>query len=466
MRKRFTAQEFIQKAQLLGVGRFDYSEIEYFNMHMHIKIRCIKHNIFFRQSPINHLKGKISCKKCKVEEEKIRRKNYLLSKGQLFFEAMKERFDDKYDYSFSHYQGKDVPIKIICPEHGEFKMTPANHKRSPNGCNYCRKFPTISFEKFLEKGRAIHGEKYDYSIANYKIMSQNIQIICFEHGMFEQTPSNHLLGYGCEKCGKLNTKNKLALDTKTFIQRAKEIHGDDFDYSKTIYKNNHTDVTVICKIHVDFKVNPNVHTRKNNPIRGCKECANEKLRIERSDSKENFIKKAIMANGDRYDYSLVEYKNARELVTVICNVHGEFKTFPDAHIRRNVGCPNCGREVVTIGKTLKEYRESGVKQTAYVYLIQCSDDIEAFIKIGITTKTISIRFSGKMLPYEYKVLYSLKMDLGDAYELEQMIIENFKEKFHYYPQKDFGGRTECFRTKSLKEILNFLKTNQEKLHQH
>ena len=67
------------------------------------------------------------------------------------------------------------------------------------------------------------------------------------------------------------------------------------------------------------------------------------------------------------------------------------------------------------------------KKLAYLYFIKCKDRKEEFLKIGITSKTVNLRFSGKIMPYKYDVLLSKKIDLGDAYEIEQGVINKFKK---------------------------------------
>lgn len=55
------------------------------------------------------------------------------------------------------------------------------------------------------------------------------------------------------------------------------------------------------------------------------------------------IEKFKQVHGDLYDYSLVEYKNSKEKVIIICREHGEFLQSPGKHIHGKNGCPSCGR---------------------------------------------------------------------------------------------------------------------------
>lgn len=128
----------------------------------------------------------------------------------------------------------------------------------------------------------------------------------------------------------MKTQNKLT--TEGFISKAKEIHKNKYDYSKTIYKDNRSKVCIICPEHGEFKLKPNEHL---NGV-GCPECAKEP-------TTEDFIKAARKIHGDKYDYSLVDYKKPFINVTIICPKHGEFKQRPSVHLSGR-GCARCTEE--------------------------------------------------------------------------------------------------------------------------
>lgn len=196
----------------------------------------------------------------------------------------------------------------------------------------------LTQEEFIERAKQKHGEIYDYSKVIYKNRRTKISIICPKHGVFLQTPGDHLTGYGCPICG--GTKK---LTTEEFIKKAKEIHGVKYDYSKVEYKNAKTPVTIIChkknllgKEHGEFRQVPNYHLSGN----GCQKCGIEKSIASTLKSKEEFILKARQIHGWKYDYSKVEYLNNETKVCIICLEHGEFWQTPHSHLRGN-GCPHC-----------------------------------------------------------------------------------------------------------------------------
>jgi very-short-patch-repair endonuclease len=126
-------------------------------------------------------------------------------------------------------------------------------------------------DSFLIKAKNVHGDKYYYSLVDYKGSLKKIKIICKEHGVFETNTSTHLKGSICPKC----FLNKLSSNTEKFLKKAKEIHGDKYDYSLVEYKKNNLKVDIICKKHGLFKQTPNNHLFNNGcPI--CKESKGEK----------------------------------------------------------------------------------------------------------------------------------------------------------------------------------------------
>jgi len=95
----------------------------------------------------------------------------------------------------------------------------------------------LTQEDFIQKAKLIHGEKYDYSLVEYKSIHKSINIICKEHGIFEQLPSNHYSGKGCAKCG-----GTYKLNNEDFIKKSVKIHGNKYDYSLINYINTEINV--------------------------------------------------------------------------------------------------------------------------------------------------------------------------------------------------------------------------------
>ena len=152
----------------------------------------------------------------------------------------------------------------------------------------------LTREAFIEKARKIHGNKYDYSKVFYINSKTSVIIICPIHGEFLQRPNNHLLGQGCPKCKA--EKSARRSTREDFIEKARKIHGDKYDYSKVVYINNSTPVIIICPEHGEFLQTPQAHLSGH----GCAKCRNEKLSMERRDSLDEFIRKANEVHFNRY----------------------------------------------------------------------------------------------------------------------------------------------------------------------
>jgi len=245
-----------------------------------------------------------------------------------FIERARSTHGDVYDYSLVRYVKSRIKVIIKCPKHGNFDQTPSNHLFG-QGCPFCGKnVKRHSYDTFLQKAREKHGDKYDYSLVLYRNSYIKVNILCKKHGIFKQAPSQHLYGSGCRRCHD----ETVLLGIDNFIKKAIDIHGDLYDYSKTIYKNARTNVNIFCRIHGIFSQNPNSHLSG----RGCKKCYYD----SKYSSKDEFIEKAKAVHGNKYDYSLVKYLHARKSVRIICRDHGVFNQTPNNHLRGQ-SCKKC-----------------------------------------------------------------------------------------------------------------------------
>lgn len=193
-----------------------------------------------------------------------------------FIEKAKEIHGDKYDYSKVNYENRSTKVCVICPIHGEFWQTPEAHLHK-QGCPKCSGNAKLTTEEFIIKAKKRHGDKYDYSKTIYINACTKVCIICPEHGEFWQTPHNHLSGQGCPKCSIELNKEYKRRSVKSFIEEAKAVHGDKYDYSKVKYVNNYTKVCIICPEHGEFWQTPNSHLSGGS---GCPMCASSHLEEE------------------------------------------------------------------------------------------------------------------------------------------------------------------------------------------
>jgi hypothetical protein len=260
---------------------------------------------------------------------------------ELFIEKAKEVHGNTYDYSKVNYQHNLKEVIIICKEHGDFLQLPKTHKRG-NGCIKCginsrTNKRTKSLDNFIIQTKNIHGDKYDYSKVEYYKSRDKIIIICKLHGEFEQTPNSHLQGNGCKKCSTEYISNLHRSNITNFINDAKKIHGDKYDYSKVNYINCKTNIIIICKQHGEFEQIPQGHLSGN----GCNKCGRILAIKNKTKTKEEFINKTVEVHGTKFDYSKVNYINISTNIIIICKLHGEFQQTPSKHLQSKTCCPLC-----------------------------------------------------------------------------------------------------------------------------
>ena len=297
---------FIDKSKILHGNKYDYSLVDYKNLRSKVKIICPMHGEF-NQMPEKHLKGR-GCIYC----AKTRKLN-----TEIFIERSNKKHNFYYNYSLVDYKNSHTKVKIICPKHGEFEQLPYVHING-SGCIKCG-----LRNDFIKDVNIKYNNKYDYSLTDYKNTYTKVKFICPKHGEFEQFPQSHI-DNGCILCKR----------EKRFIEKSNNIHKNKYDYSLVNYVDKHERIKIICPIHGEFEQEPMYHIRGN----GCKKCADDKKKL----STEKFIEKARKIHGNKYDYSLVDYKDAFSKIKIICSIHGIFKITPNDHINgKRRGCPIC-----------------------------------------------------------------------------------------------------------------------------
>ena len=270
-KKKTTTEEFIERARKVHGDKYDYSKVEYINSRTKVCIICPEHGEFWQEAN-SHLKG-CGCLKCSKEK-----KNYY-NDMESFIKDSYKLHGNKYDYSKVNFKKKNDKIKIICPIHGEFITTPHIHLLGCE-CPKCAGTKKLTTEEFIERARKVHGDKYDYSKVEYVNSKTKVCIICPVHGEFWMTPNMHLYGQECPKCSYSIMGMNRRLTTEEFIERARKIHGDKYDYSKVDYKGLYKSVCIIChkkdkhgKEHGEFWQAPANHLNGNK----CPKCKESKL---------------------------------------------------------------------------------------------------------------------------------------------------------------------------------------------
>jgi very-short-patch-repair endonuclease len=317
--------QFIKQAKEIHGDKYDYSKSEYINSKSKILIICKVHGEF-EQEPRKHLEGQ-RCKKCTIQKQRFT--------TEQFTEKAKEKHGDTYDYSISNYINYTTKVSIQCKQHGIFEQKPQQHLDG-NGCPKCGGKIITNTEEFIKRSREFHGDTYNYSKTIYKTAKEKVIIICNKHGEFKQDAFSHSKGVGCPICGLLKSANSRKSNTDEFIEKAKEVHGDNYDYLKVDYIGVYNKIIIICKIHGEFEQTPHNHLNGN----GCPICGIEQNAINQRSNTTQFIEKAREIHEDNYDYLKVHYIDNRRNVIIICKIHGDFEQTPNNHLNGN-GCPLC-----------------------------------------------------------------------------------------------------------------------------
>jgi len=170
-----------------------------------------------------------------------------------------------------------------------------------------------------------------------------------------------------------------------------------------------------------------------------------------------FSIKARKKHGNRYGYDKVDYIASNIKVIITCPIHGDFSMSPSNHLIGQ-GCPECGVE-----RARPKYAKNGFSRTQWIeycndnnkqaklYVIECFNDKERFVKIGITTRKIKARFWKTNMPYKYNVISILEDKPEVVYDKEKSLHRKFK-KYKYVPILDFDGYRECFESVILNEL--------------
>lgn len=282
---------------------------------------------------------------------------------------------------------------------------------------------------FIERSILINGDRYDYSLVDYKGNKIKVKIICPDHGVFEQTPNHHLKGQGCPKCGNKTTAFKRSLNIGTFINRSNKAHEGKYDYSLSEYVDNHTKVKIICPDHGIFEQIPKDHLNGH----GCPDCGSKKSQ----NTTELFINKSNIKYNYKYDYSETCYTDYNTKVKIICPEHGVFEQTPQYHLKGK-GCPGCaGIEKITTKIFIK--KSNLVHEGKYDYSLSDYKDSNTKIKIICPEHGVF-----EQIPYSHLMGHGCPECVG----LKKLTINIFRErstkihngKYDYSESDYLGGR--------------------------
>lgn len=379
-------------------------------------------------------------------------------------------------------------------------------------------------EDYINKCILVHNNRYDYSLVKYISAQKDIEIVCKDHGTFWQRAGRHLTGSGCPLCARKFIGTATAsYASENFVDRAKKLHGNKYDYSLVSYKNNEDPLILICPLHGEFKVRPQYHISskeehcpacvqdfKNKvsqdflemlikdhgevyeyldyyytnsktrltficPVHGkveqnahehlkygCPSCHISVRNVRNRYTQEEFLAKARESHGDKYDYSKMVYDGMVNNILITCPIHGDFQQNASSHIKGSQ-CPLCrtSSQKFTYFDRCKDL--GFADSPGCFYILHLSKNGESFGKIGV-----SINYKHRISSYKYEGLeggevLKLEMTALESAELEEIVLDYIAcYDLHYSPSFSFSGRTECFDLMYLSEVKKFAEINHER----
>lgn len=295
--------------------------------------------------------------------------------------------DYKYSYEKSVYVNNSTKVIITCGNHGDFLQQPQSHMCG-SGCPKCANDKRNENRKkdtktIIYEFKNTHGLIYDYSMVVYSSYHNKVKIMCRNHGVFEQSPSDHIRGSGCSKCKFQKQSEKRSMTIDDFISKSIKVHGLKYNYDNVVLKNGYSKVSIICPIHGSFVQTAYKHTSG----QGCRFCG---------------VNSAILYNK-----------------------------------RNPTGWDVCNWE--NASKTSKNF------DSFKVYVIRCWNDNEEFYKIGRTFTTVKRRFRGhSVMPYRFEIISEYIFNTAKDAFCREIDLKRKNLNNKYVPKIKFNGMHECF----------------------
>lgn len=270
-------EKFLEKALNKFGDKFDYSKVNYEKSTDKITIICPEHGEF-ETTAVQFLQSKYGCKKCAIESTHAQQR----WTTEIFINKAKEIWGNRFTYDKVQYINSNTKVLVTCPIHGDFLTSPKDFLKK-HGCPKCKNINISkrnidtkrdTLEIFIEKSKMLFGNLFDYSKVIYVNSRTKVLIHSnLENEDFLITPSQFLIGNIKKKYLNLPKVESDTLNNEIFIQRAKLVHGDKYDYSKVNFVNMKTKVCIICPEHGEFWQTPTNHLYN---IEGCPICDNSK----------------------------------------------------------------------------------------------------------------------------------------------------------------------------------------------
>ena len=261
MPKKLSKQELIYR--LKKIDWIEFNEEDVIDYTTYFTVKCKKCGYIYKTTPSNLFKVS-GCRQCYNNSLKGH-------DGDKVFNKLKEKYKDVIDFSNSIYETTKKPLKCKCKLCGkEFSLNTghANNETIQHPCPYCRKREiSLEYEKtFIKKLNEKFNYKFDCSKVKYINTRTPITLICKTCGTEFKAIPQMLLGpncyIGCPECKKQVKSKKRLKTTEQFIKDAKNLYGDLYDYSESLYEGDRKPIKIICKKHGPFITLPHYHLAK------------------------------------------------------------------------------------------------------------------------------------------------------------------------------------------------------------
>ena len=335
-------------------------------------------------------------------------------------------------------------------------------------CGYIKsaKKRVLKVEEFIERARASHGDKYDYSLVHqFKRQKEYVKIICPIHGEFEQSAQSHYLGSECTKCWQDRRSSVLSDSWEETLIDFREEHGYTYEYDESTFVNVSTPMTLFCKKHGAFNQKPVSH--KNG--RGCSKCGRDRIKASLLTSWNDVLRSFKKIHGNRFTYNSKSYKDLDTSMEMFCSLHGKFLQTPKNH-RNGSKCNECAiiessqKRILPWSDVLKSFKSVHRDEYDYVESTYISTDENMEIickKHGSFFQDPAGHKNGRGCPIckssrgekaighylmdrDIQFIHQKKYrDLGkkrfDIYVIELNLIIEYHGRQHFMPIDFFGG---------------------------
>ena len=353
MVRKLTQEEFKHRVYGQLGDRVDLSKFEYTGATGKSIAICPTHGEYLVSAA--SLSAGQACKQCYRDKQAS---GGMAQSVETVITRAQEVHGNKYEYDKGTYKNSKTTMKVVCPEHGEFWVTPEAHIKGQE-CPECSKAKVrkarvrgsdLLVPKMIEKW----GDRFDFSHVSFERSRDKFTLTCKEHGEF-QTMYRDLMKSpaGCPECGNIIAAENRRIPLETIHTKLYEKYPSGYTFGDLVRKikngREYRYITVTCEKHgANLQQLAAVERQY-----ACKQCAIESRAESNIIPIEEFLRRAHKAHGDRYEYDHTSYSGTSNSIRITCKKHGEFEQIAVTHTNGH-GCPKCADEELGLKNTLSQ----------------------------------------------------------------------------------------------------------------